>query len=143
MQHNLALSTLLLTPAGGYLIGDAAHQLSPWLLLPYKQTSKQSHMSTFNTAHTRKWVEIQRDFGLRKTLFQRLLHVDMASIGFTVDIVLAACVHQNIVARAADTMDEEDVELNTAADASSLVLLQKQETTGQVAALRDNIGWSL
>ncbi|XP_077535431.1 uncharacterized protein LOC144147223 [Haemaphysalis longicornis] len=100
-------------------------------------------MSTFNTAHSRQRVAIERAYGLLKARFQRLLYVDVASIGFTVDIVLAACVLHNIAGRAADAMDEEDVDLDSAADTLSPDSPQEQETTGQAAALRDNIARSL
>ncbi|XP_077531140.1 uncharacterized protein LOC144143194 [Haemaphysalis longicornis] len=130
---------------GGYLIGGAAYPLLPWLLPPYKQTTGnwQPHMSTFNTAHSRQRVAIERAFGLLKARFQRLLYVDVASIWFTVDIVLAACVLHNIAGRAADAMDEEDVDLDSAADTLSPDSPQEQDTTGQAAALRDNIARSL
>ncbi|XP_077553666.1 uncharacterized protein LOC144168586 [Haemaphysalis longicornis] len=130
---------------GGYLIGDAAYPLLPWLLPPYKQTTGnwQPRMSTFNTAHSRQRVAIERAFVLLKARFQRLLYVDVASIGFTVDIVLTACVLHNIAGRAADAMDEEDVDLDSVADTLSPGSPQEQETTGQAAALRDNIARSL
>ncbi|KAH9373066.1 hypothetical protein HPB48_019042 [Haemaphysalis longicornis] len=69
--------------------------------------------------HSRQRVAIERAFGLLKARFQRLLYVDVASIWFTVDIVLAACVLHNIAGRAADAMDEEDVDLDSAADTLS------------------------
>ncbi|KAK8762319.1 hypothetical protein V5799_026415 [Amblyomma americanum] len=79
---------------GGYLSGNAAYPLLPWLLPPYRQstTNWQPWMTAFNNAHSRQRVVVEGSFGLLKARFQRLLYIDVARISQAVHIVLAACV---------------------------------------------------
>ncbi|KAL1472739.1 hypothetical protein MTO96_022792 [Rhipicephalus appendiculatus] len=114
----------------GYLIGDSAYPLMPWLLPPYRQcgASWQPWMETFNAAHCRQRVVIEGAFGLLKTGFQRLMYVDVAAIPQTVDIVMAACVLHKVASRSGDYVDDEQP-VDNDADVSA-----KEPESGAVAS---------
>ncbi|KAL3210073.1 hypothetical protein MRX96_037386 [Rhipicephalus microplus] len=96
---------------GGYVLGNAAYPLLPWLLLPYRHvtSSWQPWMSKFNHVHSKQRVAIEIAFGLLKGRFRRLDKVDVNSIPQAVEIVMAACVLHNLARRHADVFEHSDI----------------------------------
>lgn len=96
---------------GGYLLGDAAYPLLPWLLPPYRHvtSSWQPWMSKFNRVHSKQRVVIEIAFGLLKGRFWRLDKIDVNSIPQAVEIVMAACVLYNLARRHADVLEDSDI----------------------------------
>ncbi|XP_075740004.1 uncharacterized protein LOC119185193 [Rhipicephalus microplus] len=97
--------------AGGYLLGDAAYPLLPWLLPPYRHvtSSWQPWMSKFNHVHSKQRVVVEIAFGLLKGRFRREDKIDVNSIPQTVEIVMAACVLHNLARRHADIFEDSDI----------------------------------
>lgn len=133
------------TFAGGYLLGDSAYPLQPWLLTPYKQATGrwQPHMQAFNSAHNRQRVVVEGTFGLLKGRFRRLLHIDVHTIPQAVDTVLGACVLHNIAQRASDLLDDDEALPDSGTDVSPPDPLQGHYTPAPATALRDAIALSL
>ncbi|KAH7955747.1 hypothetical protein HPB52_003618 [Rhipicephalus sanguineus] len=129
---------------GGYLIGDSAYPLMPWLLPPYHKcgASWQPWMETFDAAHCRQRVVIEGAFGLLKTRFQRLMYVDVATIPQTVDIVMAACVLHNIASRSSDDVDDEQP-VDHDADVSSKEPESGAVTSVLAKTVRDTVAQAL
>ncbi|KAH7957946.1 hypothetical protein HPB51_028065 [Rhipicephalus microplus] len=96
---------------GGYLLGDAAYPLLPWLLPPYRHvtSSWQPWMSKFNHVHCKRRVVIVIAFGLLKERFRRLDKIDVNSIPQAVEIVMAACVLHNLARRHVDVFEYSDI----------------------------------
>ncbi|KAH8021958.1 hypothetical protein HPB51_019602 [Rhipicephalus microplus] len=96
---------------GGYLLGDAAYPLLPWLLPPYRHvtSSWQPWMSKFNHVHSKQRVVIEIAFGLLKERFRRLDKIDVNSIPQAVEIVMAACVMHNLARRHVDVFEYSDI----------------------------------
>ncbi|KAH7966082.1 hypothetical protein HPB49_013624 [Dermacentor silvarum] len=129
---------------GGYILGNAAYPLLPWLLPPYRQCKGnwQPWMEKFNVVHSRQRVVIEGTFGILKARFQRLAYIDVASIEKAVEIVMAACVLHNISMKCADEMqDVEGVESGT--DVSPIDPLNAQQMSSLAARIRDTLAQSL
>ncbi|XP_077508797.1 uncharacterized protein LOC144120274 [Amblyomma americanum] len=58
---------------GGYLLGDSAYPLQPWLLTPYKCPSK-NYEEAFNSVHSQQRVIVEGAFGLPKNCFGLVLY---------------------------------------------------------------------
>ncbi|KAH8027133.1 hypothetical protein HPB51_002287 [Rhipicephalus microplus] len=96
---------------GGYLLGDAAYPLLPWLLPPYRHvtSSWQPWMSKFNHVHSKQRVVVEIAFGLLKGRFRRVDKIDVNSIPQAVETVMAACVLHNLARRHADIFEDSDI----------------------------------
>ncbi|KAL3181054.1 hypothetical protein MRX96_037113 [Rhipicephalus microplus] len=96
---------------GGYLLGDAAYPLLPWLLPPYRHvtSSWQPWMSKFNHVHSKQRVVIEITFGLLKGRSRRSDKINVNSIPHAVEIVMAACVLHNLARRHADVCEDSDI----------------------------------
>ncbi|KAK8787336.1 hypothetical protein V5799_022886 [Amblyomma americanum] len=100
------------TPAererSGYLLGDSAYPLQPWLLTPYKCPSKNCEEG-FKSVHSQQRVIVEGAFGLLKNRFRRLLYVNSRSLKQIVLIIIGSCVLHNMCTESND--DDENDEL--------------------------------
>ena len=89
-----------------HIIGDSAYPLRWWLLTPFKDnghlTPEQVH---YNFYHSSTRMVIERAFGLIKGRFPILNLVQLSNIEDICDLILSACVFNNIC-----LLHNEDVE---------------------------------
>ncbi|KAH7957293.1 uncharacterized protein LOC125758336 [Rhipicephalus sanguineus] len=128
---------------GGYVLGDAAYTLLPWLLPPYRPIANwQPWMTRFNKVHSKQRVVVECAFGILKARFQRLLYIGVTDIEQAVRIVIGACVLHNVARRSGDTVDEGEV-ADTGTDVSSTDPIDDQTPAVSAAAMRDTLAQSL
>ncbi|KAH9366724.1 hypothetical protein HPB48_008775 [Haemaphysalis longicornis] len=98
--------------AGGYILGDSAYPLLPWLLPPYKSTTRgfAQHEDDFKRLHSQKRVTIEGALGLLKNRFRGLFYVNALSIKQAVLIIIGSCVLHNLCI---GTSDDDNTELPT------------------------------
>ncbi|XP_040070458.1 protein ALP1-like [Ixodes scapularis] len=84
--------------AGGYLQGDSAYPLLPYVTIPIKSSKAglPTWKTTYNMKHCQQRVTIVNTFGLLEQRFQRMYLVDSASIRQCCLVVMAACVLHNL-----------------------------------------------
>ncbi|KAH9371793.1 hypothetical protein HPB48_000077 [Haemaphysalis longicornis] len=93
--------------SNGYILGDCAYPLLPWLMTPYKDTAQS--FPTWKKkykCHSQQTVAIEVAFGLLKQRFRRLYLVDAASIKQCCLIIMGACVLHNLCNDERDLFDE-------------------------------------
>lgn len=79
-----------------HLIGDSGFQLSPSLLVPYKDYGNLTDVMTrYNSKISQTRYLIENSFGLLKGRFRRLKYVD-ADVSQISSIIIACCVLHNI-----------------------------------------------
>ncbi|KAH9377903.1 hypothetical protein HPB48_018501 [Haemaphysalis longicornis] len=129
--------------AGGYILGDSAYPLHPWLLPPYRQTPAfQPWMQMCNTAHSKQGVAVEGAFGILRGRFQRLYYIDVGSVQHAVEIVVAACVLDNMATRCCDTA-EELAGTDSGTDVSPTDCGDDGDTSAMASSLRDRLAQAL
>lgn len=101
--------------AGGYLLGDAAYPLAPWLMAPYKDLGRDfsAWKSKYNLVHSQQRIVIVHAFGVLKQRFQRLYYIDSDSITQACLLILGACVLHNLCTSEDDFEDVCNVALDS------------------------------
>ncbi|CAN7942603.1 unnamed protein product, partial [Ixodes hexagonus] len=105
----LSLIIYFLSFPDGYLLGDLAYPLLPWLMTPYKAPKSgqlESWQVDYYIAHSSQRVTIETTFGDLKQRFRRLYFVDTDTIEQAVLIVMGACVLTNICNGERDALPE-------------------------------------
>lgn len=110
---------------GGWLLGDSAYGLAPWLLTPIKDPANRSQVA-YNRAHRTTRSVIERGFGRWKLRF-RCLHKTGGCLMFCSQrclkvIVATAILHNICIERGTplpEDYDEDDVEEEDSSDDES------------------------
>ncbi|XP_043222665.1 putative nuclease HARBI1 [Amphibalanus amphitrite] len=101
---------------GKFLIADAAFQLQPWLMTPFRENQnylnpdpvnnrKKKH---FNKVLSSTRVKVEHGFGLLKARFRRLTYVEIKSVEKATKIVVACCVLHNLSMQLGDQWEEDN-----------------------------------
>lgn len=86
-----------------FIIGDAAYPLLSWLIVPYRDNGRLSHVQRNLHAATRCVVE--RAFALLKRRFRRLKYLDMKHMEDMMLVILTCCTFRNICLQNDDDME--------------------------------------
>lgn len=119
--------------AGGYILGDAAYPLLPWLLTPYKNVGREfPAWKKYNHVRSQQRIAIEHAFGALKQRFQRIYYIDADSIEHVCLVILGSCVLHNVC-----TAENELDDFCPARTSSTEESLEEEEpSTSQAAARR-------
>lgn len=89
LYRRLENDTLL--PKGGFLVGDDAFPLKPYLLKPYSRASMNHAERIFNYRLSRARRIVENGFGILTSRFRVLAHACSLDVRTTEKVVAAAC----------------------------------------------------
>ncbi|KAK3736780.1 hypothetical protein QZH41_001694 [Actinostola sp. cb2023] len=97
---------------GPYLVGDSAYPISPWLIKPYPEGTRDPDEKNFNKELSSARVKVECAFGLLKSRWRVLMKRFDSEIEFAIKSTIACAVLHNICIRSGDDWDEEDPDDN-------------------------------
>ena len=95
---------------GLYPLGDSAYPLSPWLMKPYPEGTRDPREIAFNEELSSARVKVECAFGVLKSRWRILLKRFDCRIPFAVRNAVASAVLHNICIRSGDEWDDEEEE---------------------------------
>lgn len=93
---------------GPYPVGDSAYPLSPWLMKPYPEGTRDRDEINFNKELSSSRVKVECAFGLLKSRWRILQKRFDSSIDFAIKNAIACAVLHNLCIRLGDNWEEED-----------------------------------
>lgn len=92
---------------GPYLVGDSAYTLSPWLIKPYPEGTRDPDEILFNKNLSSARVQVECAFGILKGRWRILQKRLDSRIDFVIKCTVACAVLHNICIQNGDDWDDE------------------------------------
>ena len=112
-------NNLVTTPFNNkYILGDGGYPNLSWLIVPYKNVSRQliQKQTYFNLKHSQTRIKVEQAFGLLKGRWRCLLHNLEVSFEIVSHIITACCILHNICEERCDFLPLEEQHHDTGTD---------------------------
>lgn len=94
-------------PSSTFLLGDAAYELIPQLITPFKDTGSLTREQIhYNFCHSSTRMAIERAFGLLKGRFRRLTFLDVVCPSKQTKVVIAGAILHNMCLLSNETYED-------------------------------------